>query len=660
MEAFCKIEGSSHTCSGPLHLCITAAFFGSGRKPPLRTLGCTASRPPAMGSNKKKRKSVGPADEQPLKRSSSSQPGRRSTGGGGGGGGGGAHPAMAWSADGVTITLPASQAVVFLGRATLTVESGEVLAFGSMLTPDTGAVEVAADDRCGGALLLEPGAAAGTVPLAASGAVVLRLARAPGGGAAAGPPATPQGTSKQQPQRQQQQQQQQQGDASDSRRQLGFDAWLTCDPAAAPPPLPPLWQQAAGEVEGSLAEGSQPPLIVVGGAKKVGKSTFCRYLINSLLARHGCVAYLDTGAACAVLWLRVPYAALRACGSAPRVHVCVLVRLPLHIAPHLPPACCADCGQPEFTAPGLVSLNLVTAPVLGPPHLHPRRPAAAFFVGDTSPANDPVRYLQYVRELFSWYSRHGTAAAAAAAGGAAQRQRQGADGAPRLPPLVVNTHGWVKGMGFDVLLELLQGLPVSHMVQIAAANPKKNLPPGTFWLAHDSVEGTARGGEVLHWLLPGLGGDAAAQPAASETSARSGGGASGPAAAEGGGGGRGRLHAVEQRALQWEALAQQCIGNCSLAPAPTPRRGTPAAVGPPRELGDLLAAAVPFEVDVEDVEVQASGAGWRRPAGVCEWRQLCVCVHTGRSAVLPVPHPCRCSTRQCPRASCTVPSMGQW
>ena len=190
------------------------------------------------------------------------------------------------------------QGLLFVGRASLVVQSGELSVFGSLITAASGSLCVCADERCGGALLLEPGAALGTVPLAASATVVFTLARSTGGGAGfGGPPATPLSR-------------QQQGDAaepgststtSSSRRQLGFEAWLSGDPAgpAAPPPLPPLWQQAAGEVGETLGQlpPGVPPVIVVCGAKKVGKSTFARFLANSLLTRHASVAYLDTGGA---------------------------------------------------------------------------------------------------------------------------------------------------------------------------------------------------------------------------------------------------------------------------------------------------------------------------------------------------------------------------
>lgn len=181
---------------------------------------------------------------------------------------------------------------MFVGRASLTVQSGEVSVSGSTLIAASGSTPVCADERCSGALLLEPGAALGTVPLATSGTVIFTLTRATDSSQS---PLNPdleaaKATS---------------GSASStgtSSRQLGFEVWLSGDPSAAvaaPPLLPPLWQQAAGELEESLAQqaqqGGPAPLIVVCGAKKVGKSTFARFLVNSLLNKHPCVGYLDIG-----------------------------------------------------------------------------------------------------------------------------------------------------------------------------------------------------------------------------------------------------------------------------------------------------------------------------------------------------------------------------
>jgi hypothetical protein len=119
---------------------------------------------------------------------------------------------------------------------------------------------------------------------------------------------------------------------------------------------------------------------------------------------------------------------------------------------------------------------------------------------------------------------------------------------------------------------------------------------------------------------------------------------------------------VEQRALQWEALAQQCIDNCGMAGPPTAAGGSRAAAAAAAaaasaaggDLGDRLAAAVPFEVDSEDVEVQASmlqytvqGTGgscknsvhWGSPGGCMQCPALfCDCArptHTSVCLLLP-------------------------
>eukprot|EP00887_Chlorella_sp_A99_P005329 scaffold1.g5329.t1 len=497
-----------------------------------------------MGS-KKRRKSAGPPDEPQRKRSSSAS----------------ARPPaaalpLAWTSAGVRAVLPAERALLFVGRGTLAVQSGEVAVAGRVVSAATGPMELSADERVGGPLILQVHSAEGQVPLASRSEAVFSLARssdqvaprAVAGSAAAGRPA-----------------------------RLGFEAYLDDDPAAPVAlPLPPLWHQAAGEVAASVvagaAVGAQPALVVVCGAKKVGKSTFARLLTNMLLNHHPAVAFLDT-----------------------------------------------DCGQPEFTPPGLVSLSIVRQPVVGPPHMHLGAPALTHFVGDLSPSSDPVAYLAHIRSLHSWYFQHGAAAVAAsghlpdalgASGGAPSGGR--AHAVP--PPLVVNTHGWVKGLGFDVLVEMLAGLPVTHCVQIASSNSKKNLPPGCFWLPPaEPAPAAAPPPQPLHWLLPPAPGaeqqqqqqqQAASQgqqPAASETSARS----LGPAASEGGSRSRPGLSAVEQRALQWLAFAQQCVANSSSAGCATEQvAGGDSSSGEPADPGDVLAAAVPFEVDLSDVEVQ--------------------------------------------------------
>ena len=68
-----------------------------------------------------------------------------------------------------------------------------------------------------------------------------------------------------------------------------------------------------------------------------------------------------------------------------------------------------------------------------------------------SPQHDPQLYLSAVQALYGSY--WGWAAAEAAAGRG-------------WPPLVVNTHGWVKGLGFDLLTQLLRLVAPTHAVQV--------------------------------------------------------------------------------------------------------------------------------------------------------------------------------------------------
>ena len=69
-------------------------------------------------------------------------------------------------------------------------------------------------------------------------------------------------------------------------------------------------RQAVVEILAEAGEGPGPAMVAVCGSKNVGKSTFARLLVNSLLNAHPRVTFLDI-----------------------------------------------DCGQPEFTCPGMSALD---------------------------------------------------------------------------------------------------------------------------------------------------------------------------------------------------------------------------------------------------------------------------------------------------------------
>lgn len=138
------------------------------------------------------------------------------------------------------------------------------------------------------------------------------------------------------------------------------------------------------------------PVILVCGTKNVGKSTFIRVLINTLLNYTASVEYLE-----------------------------------------------GDLGQTEFTPAGCLSLLTVREPLLGPPFTHQQTPDHMIYYGQSSCDSDLDRYLESLKSL--WCRRSQT----------------------REAPIIINTMGWVKGFGFQLLVDMIRFFPVSHVVQLS-------------------------------------------------------------------------------------------------------------------------------------------------------------------------------------------------
>ncbi|CAI5646816.1 unnamed protein product [Oreochromis niloticus] len=95
------------------------------------------------------------------------------------------------------------------------------------------------------------------------------------------------------------------------------------------------------------------PVILVCGTKNVGKSTFIRVLINTLLNYAASVEYLE-----------------------------------------------GDLGQTEFTPAGCLSLLTVREPLLGPPFTHQQTPDHMIYYGQSSCDSDLDRYLECLKSLW--------------------------------------------------------------------------------------------------------------------------------------------------------------------------------------------------------------------------------------------------------------------
>ena len=174
------------------------------------------------------------------------------------------------------------------------------------------------------------------------------------------------------------------------------------------------WEHACDELSSAVgsaeASRSTPPVIVLCGARNVGKSSFARLLINRLLDRRADAA-------------RTADPTEDAIGEIAYLE--------------------SDLGQSEFSAPGLVALHRVSAPVFGPPHTHVRACEASCFVGAVSPEPDPLLFVRSVQRMFAIYSERLTQL-----------------------PLIINTCGWVSGLGAQLLSDVLALVNASHVVTL--------------------------------------------------------------------------------------------------------------------------------------------------------------------------------------------------
>ncbi|XP_057952159.1 polynucleotide 5'-hydroxyl-kinase NOL9-like isoform X2 [Malania oleifera] len=192
--------------------------------------------------------------------------------------------------------------------------------------------------------------------------------------------------------------------------------------------IPKEWSDAAETIARDSIT-SPPPIALICGARGCGKSTFSRFLVNTFLSRsskYERVAYLDT-----------------------------------------------DVGQTEFAPPGCLSLSVIDKEIedLTIPCL--KTPERAFFFGDVSSKRDPEAYLNYILALYDYYKEYCMFSKSKSS---------------RNTPLLVNTPGWVKGIGYNTLVDMLKRIAPSHVVKISVPCERKNLPDGAFWLDGDCDE----------------------------------------------------------------------------------------------------------------------------------------------------------------------------
>lgn len=171
-----------------------------------------------------------------------------------------------------------------------------------------------------------------------------------------------------------------------------------------------------------------PGIVAVRGLKNSGKSTYARMLLHAFLTggEHRFVAYMEL-----------------------------------------------DVGQPEFGPPGMLCLHVFDSQrehgLFAPGWCTARMPVRAHFLGDITPRDDPARYMAAVSDLVDTYRSQYQFYQSA------QRVEEqlyvpatseGTLRADRTIPLIVNTHGWLKGLGLELVQHVTATLMPTHVLDI--------------------------------------------------------------------------------------------------------------------------------------------------------------------------------------------------
>lgn len=124
-----------------------------------------------------------------------------------------------------------------------------------------------------------------------------------------------------------------------------------------------------------------------------------------------------------------------------------------------------DLGQPEFSAPGQISLLYVQTPIFGPPFSHPiAHPLdnavssgvaliRAHSLCATTPKDDPFHYIASVTDLILHYQK-------------LVESRPGCS-------LVINCPGWIQGLGLEIIKDLIKQTDPATVIYMSIKGPEE-------------------------------------------------------------------------------------------------------------------------------------------------------------------------------------------
>jgi len=216
--------------------------------------------------------------------------------------------------------------------------------------------------------------------------------------------------------------------------------------------------------------------LVVCGAKGVGKSTHTRYVLNRALSdRH-----------------------LKSQRSAKRLPTLLTDNSLASTMALLGSVCYIDCdlGQPEMSIPGVVSLHVVNKPILAPPHLNIRTPDRCFFLGDVTSKSEPKLIVECIAMLYERYLEIREGCVESYVSSKKQQTKEllstnaynallleedeeddSIDNNSDILPLIVNTDGYIKSMGAEILSGILAIIQPTHIVHLCTERDQSILSP---------------------------------------------------------------------------------------------------------------------------------------------------------------------------------------
>ncbi len=133
-----------------------------------------------------------------------------------------------------------------------------------------------------------------------------------------------------------------------------------------------------------------------------------------------------------------------------------------------------DLGQSEFTAGGMVALNIIEQPVFGPPFTHPTLPHQAHYIGAHNPRSSPSHYLRAIQALVENYRLDLQFANLFVDIEDGEDDDRIAD----IIPLVINTMGWTKGLGADLARRIEELVQPSDIFTFETSPSNDAVEPG--------------------------------------------------------------------------------------------------------------------------------------------------------------------------------------